>query len=253
MNEEISKPRIEKLAGKIRISGQIELVTGLHIGGTKEALDIGGLNLDVIKTPHGVPYIPGSSLKGKMRAMLAMREGSIDVDMDSEIIKEIFGDSGEDAQKGLRGCLLVRDAFLREEQFRKDFDQDRLNEPFSEYKTENRIQRIAGKAEHPRTLARVPAGARFDFELMVNVQAIEDSERPETEGINAKRIRQILLALRLIEDDYLGGNGSRGYGQIKFDRQAFVVGFRSLKDYEEGRETWQPLSSYSLYETVPQS
>lgn len=85
----------KKLTAKIIIRGRIQAVTGLHIGGSKSSLDIGGVDLNIIKTPHGVPFIPGSSLKGKLRSMLARVEGSPEVQEDPEYILKLFGSSGE--------------------------------------------------------------------------------------------------------------------------------------------------------------
>ncbi|NTU61315.1 MAG: type III-A CRISPR-associated RAMP protein Csm3, partial [Caldiserica bacterium] len=109
-----------KLIEKVFISGKIVAETGLHIGGSKTALDIGGVDLNVIKTANGVPFIPGSSLKGKLRTILAREHGSTDVKEDPEIIKEIFGapndksEQGSNPKKenGIPARLIIRDAFL---------------------------------------------------------------------------------------------------------------------------------------------
>ena len=109
---------MNNLIGKIFIKGKIVTQTGLHIGGSKSSLDIGGIDLNVIKTAKGVPFIPGSSLKGKLRTMLARLEGSEDFKQDSDKIKQIFGDSGDnDKQRGKATRLLVRDAVLDTEKF----------------------------------------------------------------------------------------------------------------------------------------
>ncbi|MDW8466916.1 MAG: type III-A CRISPR-associated RAMP protein Csm3 [Chloroherpetonaceae bacterium] len=106
-----------KLIKKIFITGIIETVTGLHIGGSKTALDIGGIDLNVIKTARGVPFIPGSSIKGKLRAILAREEGSLDIKQDSAVLQEIFGSANDKTQEGKPARLIVRDAFLDEEHF----------------------------------------------------------------------------------------------------------------------------------------
>ncbi|MFN4227892.1 MAG: type III-A CRISPR-associated RAMP protein Csm3, partial [Candidatus Ratteibacteria bacterium] len=62
------------LKGKIIIKGFIEVKTGLRIGGTTTGLKIGGLDQPVIKDPLGRPYIPGSSLKGKLRSLIEKKE-----------------------------------------------------------------------------------------------------------------------------------------------------------------------------------
>ena len=73
------------------IKGCILVKTGLHIGGAKNALNIGGLDSPVIKTPNGLPYIPGSSLKGKIRSLLSLKEGVTELSNESDILKKIFG------------------------------------------------------------------------------------------------------------------------------------------------------------------
>lgn len=202
-----------KLIGKIFISGQIKLETGLHIGGSKTALDIGGIDLNVIKTSEGVPFIPGSSLKGKLRSQLAKEFGSYSVDDDSETIKELFGDppTVKNAQKGKVTRLLVRDAFINPDSKlkleKRDGDFSGLELDYTETKWENTIDRKSGTAQHPRQLERVPAGTIFDFELVYN--EFEDNKTKD-------HITEIKKAMRLLEDDYIGGSGSRGYGKIKF-------------------------------------
>ena len=59
-----------RLQGKYIIQGKIKVLTGLHIGGPTTGLNIGGVDNIVIKDAKGKPYIPGSSLKGKMRSLL---------------------------------------------------------------------------------------------------------------------------------------------------------------------------------------
>lgn len=115
-----------KLTAKIFITGTIITQTGLHIGGSKSALDIGGIDLNVIKTAprinqEPIPYIPGSSLKGKLRSMIAKKHNSVSVKNDPEIMKSIFGAAADkkDAD-GYVTRLLVRDSFLNEEQFKKE-------------------------------------------------------------------------------------------------------------------------------------
>lgn len=195
-----------KLIGKIFIKGKIEAKTGLHIGGSKTSLDIGGVDLNVIKTAKGLPFVPGSSFKGKMRSLLAKLEGSVHFNHDSDEIKEIFGDTGSDDQKAGYTRLIVRDAVLDEAHFETAFTED-LELAYSEVKWENTIKRLTGTAENPRQIERVPAGATFDFELVYDVY--DDNKEK-------KHLDKIKKALDLLQDDYLGGHGSRGYGQVSF-------------------------------------
>lgn len=214
-----------RLISKIFIQGQIKLLTGLHIGGSKTALDIGGIDLNVIKTTEGVPFIPGSSLKGKLRSLLAREIGSDDVKKDSEDIKQIFGESPSKDSNGQLTRLIVRDALMNSEiktkiQNRED-NFSEIEMDYTETKWENTINRKSGTAEHPRQLERVPAGTIFDFELVYN--EFDDNKT----GVHLALIKK---AMRLLEDDYLGGSGSRGYGKIKFENVKFLQ--KDIEIYE---------------------
>ncbi len=217
-----------KLIGKYFIKGQIKAVTGLHIGGSKTALDIGGIDLNVIKTAQGVPYIPGSSLKGKLRSMLAKEEGSEKPSTDSDTIKEIFGESPSgDNKVGKITRLIVRDSFLAnsKEMENKEGDFTDLELDYTEGKWENTIDRKSGTAGNPRQIERVPAGAIFDFELVYDVYNDDQKDN---------HIAEIKKAMRLLQDDYLGGSGSRGYGKIEFIN--VQTGEKKINDYKENNE-----------------
>lgn len=194
-----------KLVKKIIYSGQIELISGLHIGGTNAALNIGGPDKFVIRNPiTQLPYIPGSSLKGKMRSLIELangetRNGQPSNDPNS-LAGALFGTAG-DTNNCHPSRLIVRDAVLSNPEELSDTDL-----LYTESKTEVSIDRITAKA-NPRTFERVPAGAMFSYEMVLNIFDDEDE----------KQLRETLKkAMELLEDDYLGGNGSRGYGQIKF-------------------------------------
>lgn len=227
-----------KLISKIFISGKILAETGLHIGGSKSSLDIGGVDLNVIKDSNGVPYLPGSSLKGKLRSLLAKEEGSPAVDDDSDTLKEIFGFGGEGKGKGFITRLIVRDAGLDQDHFKQKFDQESLESDFTETKWENTVDRIKGTAKHPRQLERVPAGTIFN---MILVYDNYDDEKTKL------HIDKIIQGLRLLEDDYIGGSGSRGYGRVSL--REFGLEEKTIKDYysksKEGQKVNQ-LSGYSL-------
>ena len=237
---------MSKLIEKVFISGKIIAVTGLHIGGSKTALDIGGVDLNVIKTAQGLPFIPGSSLKGKLRTILAREYGSTDVKKDPHIIKEIFGhandkndkeSSSNNEEKGIPARLIVRDAFLEKDHFNNTFSDLELE--YTEVKWENTINRVTGTAEHPRQLERVPAGAMFSFSLIYNV--FDDGEKE-------KHLKEIIKTMKILEDDYLGGQGSRGYGQIKFlnnDVDKVSIEFKTIDDYKEDRPR-QPETSVTF-------
>jgi len=223
-----------KLISKIFIRGQIVTKTGLHIGGSKTALDIGGIDLNVIKTPAGVPYIPGSSIKGKLRSLLAKKEGSTDIKNDGTDIKTLFGDSSSNTESNIAPRLIIRDAFMNLETANimknKKGDFEDLELDYTEGKWENTIDRKTGTAQHPRQLERVPSGAKFDFEIIYNNF---DDEKDET------NLKTVIESMRLLEDDYIGGSGTRGYGKIIFENVKFTQ--KTIKIYEDNN-TEEPYS-----------
>lgn len=202
-----------------KITGTILLQSGLHIGAGKDAVEIGGLDQPVIKNPlTNAPYIPGSSLKGKMRSLLEARL----LAERPETRKHI--ESGKPCQCGSRNCpvcmifgvsgsarkaedlgparILVRDALL-DEKCEELFKSGNLP---MEIKYENSINRNTGVAENPRPLERVPAGVRFSFNLGFRVY----------KGDPAELMDWLFRGLRLVELDALGGCGSRGCGEVRF-------------------------------------
>lgn len=201
---------MKQLIKKIKIQTSITLVTGLHIGGSSDNVEIGGIDNPVIKlaTRGNEPYIPGSSLKGKMRCLLEQAAGASKVGMDKKV-NNLFGiteskDLNTDNQPSK---LIVRDAILSKESKEALLACDNLDMPYTENKWENVINRTKGIAEHPRQSERVPAGAVFNAEFVLNIW--DDDKEDDLLALFEKGIR-------LLENDYLGGSGSRGYGQIKF-------------------------------------
>ena len=193
-----------KLKKKIIYTGTIVLKTGLHIGGTNTALNIGGPDKFVVRNPiNQLPYIPGSSLKGKMRSLIELAfgetdNGNVTKNPDTKAGK-LFGVSS-DTKDGHPSRIIVRDGeLINSEEFA---NTDLL---YTESKTEVTINRITAKAM-PRTFERVPAGAKFNLEMVLNVFDGDDEDELKS---------TIKKAIELLEDDYLGGNGSRGYGQVK--------------------------------------
>ena len=235
---------IRFLHGHIIISGIISCKTGIFIGGADDVLQIGGIDKNVVRNPlTGEPYIPGSSLKGKLRSitekivkdaqgnpLLARRTGGdrgrkvwrheCDDYNDAKDCKlcRIFGSTGND---NFPGALLVRDGTLSNSD---ELMQEGLH--VTEIKMENAIDRLTSAA-HPRTFERVPAGAEFEFELVYRVETLE----PDANNLNgnvtvdSKRVKEditnLLNAMELLERDGLGGNISRGYGSIEFKVSTF--------------------------------
>ncbi|MFH0784210.1 MAG: type III-A CRISPR-associated RAMP protein Csm3 [Pseudomonadota bacterium] len=198
-----------------RISGQIECITGLHIGGSADQIDIGGVDLPIIKHPvTGEPYIPGSSLKGKMRSQLEKKIGINDKGEPCGcggptcLICKVFG-----AHKNTRHNLgptriLVRDAQLSNESKVEYANMMKAKgTSYIEKKVENVVNRKTGTAEHPRSQERVPSGATFDFEIILQLYDTDD------EGAMVDFVKK---GLKDVETTYLGDFGSRGSGQVKF-------------------------------------
>lgn len=195
---------MEQLTKKIKISGTLTLVTGLHVGGSKDNVQIGGIDNPVIRTAikDNQPYIPGSSLKGKMRCILEQIEGSTEVGGNSTI-NNLFGYS----QTNQPSKIIVRDAMLTDASAKMLRECENLDMPYTEGKWENVIDRVKGTAEHPRQIERIPAGVSFNVEFVVNVW---DNDR------DGDLIALLKKGVNALENDYLGGSGSRGYGQVKF-------------------------------------
>lgn len=236
---------MKKLKAKLFINGKIQLKTGMHIGGSSTALDIGGIDSNVIKTANGIPYIPGSSIKGKLRTLYALSKGlkginrprddtnkSNKYDEEDFNIIRVFGIGAKEDKKNKdelkdieRTRLIVRDAFLD----KKDFDERREDEfselelDFTEGKWENTIKRTDSSA-NPRQIERVPPGAVFDFSFVYNIFDEQDVEN----------LKIVIKAMRLLQDDYLGGSGSRGYGQIEFQNIKSYI--KTIENYENDNE-----------------
>lgn len=207
-----------KLIKKIIYTGKIVLKTGLHIGGTNSALNIGGVDNFIVRNPiNSIPYIPGSSLKGKLRALVEIANGETNGGKPSNNPNgksgALFGVSS-DVENGHPSRLIVRDAEL--DITSCDFENTDLL--YTESKTEVTIDRITAKAT-PRTFERVPAGAKFKLNMVLNI----------FEGENEKELKNTLEeAIKLLQDDYLGGSGSRGYGQVEVEYKAAE---KTVSDY----------------------
>jgi len=201
---------MERIIKKIFITAIIRLETGLHIGDSKETVEIGGVDNPIIKRKDTKePYLPGSSIKGKVRCLLEQVRGE-NLDGSSKnngkIVANLFGGS-ENRQKGLPNtpwdAYLTQDWAIKLAKF-----TDNL---FTEVKFENTIDRIKGVASNPRQQERIPAGAEFELNFILNIW--EGASFSETDYV-----KTFLDGLELLENDYLGGSGTRGYGQISFIR-----------------------------------
>ena len=204
-----------------KITGKIVVKTGLHIGAGNEKVEIGGMDNPIIRNPRTrEPYIPGSSIKGKMRSLLEWKLGKVLQNQgkpcncgkaECEICR-VFGsanNSKEVATENSRGPtrLIVRDAVLTKEWSEKFMSGKALIEE----KSENSLNRITAAA-NPRPIERVVPGIEFDFEIAYRVIDTGDGGAKDKELF----ISIVKEGLRLLQNDYLGGGGSRGNGQIEF-------------------------------------
>ncbi len=217
--------RLEEI---VTFSGKIHCLTGLCIGGSSNALEIGGIDNEVIKNPlTKEPYIPGSSLKGKMRSELEKKYGTPN-QIWSAKLKQMVPNQTEPCGCGKSTCpvcvifgahkkpgadssptrIIVRDAALSYESKNMIDDLPISHGSYLERKTENIILRDSGTAGSPRTIERVPAGISFTLEIILRIFEGDDKE-----GL----IKKVEEGLALVEKSYLGGSGSRGSGQVRFD------------------------------------
>ena len=264
------------LKGKLIINGIIETETGLHIGGTAETLKIGGSDNPVIRDKNGRVFIPGSSLKGKIRSLLEVKDGKSKVSIQfykyengkkkitrpkknekenyTFLLSELTDDKlklkndekGYDisalpcdcGETDCHICMLfgphksenikepsraiIRDAYLK-------LDDGKSYYEHLEIKPENVIDRVKGTAQHPRFIERVVKGSNFEYEIIFNIYKEENDK---------KLIKKFIEGMKLLEDDYLGGSGSRGYGKIKFKELKAIY---RPKKYYEGTENEKEL------------
>lgn len=210
-----------------KLTGQIELLSGLHIGSGNTEIHIGGTDNPVIKNPiTQQPYIPGSSIKGKMRSLLEWHLGVVEITDGNPLSFKHLGKLQGNRQAKAKDLIRLfggapdsnnDQTFVNEigpsrlsfwdcsldQSWVKDMDQKNLM--LTETKMENMIDRIRGTAEHPRNTERVPATAKFDFKLTIRVHGKENL------------LDTVLQVLKLLELTGLGGSGSRGYGKIEFN------------------------------------
>ena len=236
-----------QLQGKIFLTGDIKAVTGLHIGGDSDNLDIGGIDNPVIRNPlNREPYIPGSSLRGKIRGLLdrhfnkplnksvgqgvRLHECKTPTDYNQCPICQVFGvaPTGDMRGKTMPTRLIARDIALTEKALQALKDADTEGE-LTEGKWEVAIDRITSAAT-PRQSERVPAGATFGpFQLVYGIytrNTVDSSQiQQELEWFDI-----VLAGMELLQDDYLGGSGTRGYGKIAFENLAMTFKPRTYYD-----------------------
>lgn len=238
-----------KLKSKIFIQGTIKALTGLHIGGNSIGMAIGGADKVVVRNPlTNEPYIPGSSLRGKMRSLLERARGDEKFTTNNEggffyelktdengkpkpeasagrnsetLLGKLFGVSA-DKNNGQPTRLMVRDAHLTPASKKQLENAPNTDMPMTEVKTEVNIDRISSAA-NPRQFERVPAGAEFHFELVLTLLENDDENQ---------FLSLIREGLELVQHDSLGGHGSRGYGAVEFAVQKLQE--RTMQQYQKG-------------------
>lgn len=237
-----------QLHGKIFLRGIINARTGLHIGGNSGELDIGGIDNPIIRNAFNrQPYIPGSSVRGKMRGLLdrhfdkslekrigrdvRVHECQTPADYDECPICQVFGVAPQGALRGktMPTRVIVRDIFLTPESL-EALDRSDTDTDFTEIKTEVAIDRITSAAT-PRQQERVPAGATFGpFQIVHSLYTQNENDKSNQLQAELQFFDTVLTGIELLEDDYLGGSGSRGSGQITFENLEMT--FKSRECYE---------------------
>ncbi|RMH12955.1 MAG: type III-A CRISPR-associated RAMP protein Csm3 [Gammaproteobacteria bacterium] len=199
-----------------KIIGTIEVVTGLRIGGSADTMEISGLDNPIIRNPAtGEPFIPGSSLRGKMRSLAEWyhhevpKDGNVlNADPASKTAR-VFGVSADSHRANGPTRLIVRDAVLTPAS-REAYES---GIPITEVKSENAINRLTAMP-NPRPMERVIPGVTFQWELIYR-----EFQLPTSTDDPALFEEVVLTSLALLEMDALGGGGSRGNGKIKLHLQ----------------------------------
>lgn len=212
-----------KLLGKTVLRGRLTCETGMHIGASKENMEIGAIDSPVVRDPvTREPYIPGSSLKGKLRMLVEksyakIPNRSIGSDVKVHVCDDaakafdcqvcrVFGSTGKGEGDNFPSRLIIRDLHLTKDSIERLSDID-TGLQYTEWKFENAIDRVTSAA-NPRQIERVPRGAEFAFELIYNVEGPAHFQDD---------LKNIKLALDLLQLDALGGHGSRGYGKVRLE------------------------------------
>ncbi len=266
-----------RLIARLILSFELEAITGLHIGGAYESISIGGVDKTVIRDPlTNRPYIPGSSLRGKMRSLVEkykgkeqnqrINQGFIHSCQDNEWEKyqtcevcRVFGVPGERIF-GTPARLIVRDMHLSQDSAEK-LEALETDLPYTEVKVEVAIDRVTSQA-NPRQLERVPAGTVFcGGEMVYSLYSgqFDDGKEHQFDLDPVQDLDYfdtVLVGLQLLEDDYLGGSGGRGSGKVRLNHlklgikngdiypiQAEPIGREEYPTLADLRQDWENLKS----------
>ena len=210
---------------KLKITATLSVLSGLHIGGGSAFSAIGAVDNEVIKDPlTDMPLIPGSSLKGKMRSLLAKAFNQSMVrspDADDIRVRRLFG-CGSSEGRALPSRLIFSDSVL-----------GKSPSPLDEYsraveiKSENTISRLTAIA-NPRQMERVIRNSCFNVDILYEISHAVDDYLTET----AEDLETLGTGFRLLSLDYLGGSGSRGYGRVAFENFSVEVCYGSVAPEE---------------------
>ena len=196
------------------IKGIINCQTGLHIGGSNNNVNIGGTDNEIIRDAiSNLPYIPGSSLKGKLRHLLELHEKN-------SLISVLNNEGEVSTDKHCQAVQIFGVSAAEDKDTIKLWEDNEDIIKGSELKYENNINRLDSSA-NPRNMERVPKGSKFNFEIIFTVY----------EEDNKDNLKGVFEAMTLLEDNYLGGSGSRGFGKIKFQNMSLIK--RDVNYYKE--------------------
>lgn len=191
--------------GKIEITGTIELKTGMHIDTSESFSAIGAIDSPVAKDSISkLPYIPGSSLKGKMRSLLRKlySDGRLISTHNDDVkrLTRLFGRAGSTIK---HSRIIFSDSIMcnRDELISLGAESE------TEAKEENSLNPLTA-ASSPRQIERVIRGAKFPLNIIYNIENEEELYED---------MQTIAAGLKLLEYDYIGGHGSRGYGKLKIN------------------------------------
>lgn len=193
------------------VTGVIRCLSGLRIGGSDDLLQIGGTDLTCIKHPVTLkPYLPGSSLKGKMRSELEQmlgktggRDGNEPCGCGNCTICRVFGSHKNTRHHLGPSRIIVRDAQL-------------LAGGELELKSENVIDRKTGTAMHPRKIERVVAGSAFTLRIGIQEWDLDCDVAYAGKMGGDSLVAFILEGLKLVQRTGIGSGVSKGSGEIQF-------------------------------------
>lgn len=233
------------------ITGQIVCESGLHIGDSTDGIDIGGSDSPIIRDSiTDYPYIPGSSLKGKLRTLLELSDklssesviankGKVSTD-ENCIATKLFGltprEDDDVDDKNYQTRIIIRDSHPTKDTI-KMWEEHKQLSSGAELKWENTINRINSNA-NPRNIERVPKGSKFDFEIIFSTYSDEEY----------KNMIALLESMSLLENNYLGGSGSRGSGQVKFAK--INISKRPLSFYTNDDEEEEIIKESNIKDAI---